>query len=300
MAHSLVPPPLAEIRRLIGGEDWDDTDFSPTKAYICSAFSELAYWYIPAFELAGHDRVKIVPSSAYEELQSRLQVDDLVAQIARSAELSVFTISSRLAVALVASTSQVIFVAIRGTADLYDKVIDAKICKRLGDSGTKFHRGFLAATNQIRRNVISQLVGYGTNIPVYVTGHSLGGAMAAILHATWNHRLPANLDSARQIVRVAYTFAMPRYTNRKGMYEQPYHVMNVKDLIPTLPSRHWGYADVQDEYILETLKPVAGAHRDSSRFGVSLLKLFVPSVKNRHKIESYRKALDRARRLTLV
>ncbi|HKP97894.1 MAG TPA: lipase family protein [Fibrobacteria bacterium] len=101
------------------------------------------------------------------------------------------------------------WVVFRGTSALRDWLVD-------GDEGMiedpvlkiKVHRGFQAAADSLYRKIKPRL---RPRCPIYVTGHSLGGAMA-VLAAAYIRRDPATRDWLRGCI----TFGQPKVTNGPG------------------------------------------------------------------------------------
>ena len=75
------------------------------------------------------------------------------------------------------------FVAFRGTDDLKDLFWDLRFIKRDFPGGGRVHRGFFAAYDKVRAPLLDELGGLVTRVPIIVTGHSLGAAMAQMLTA---------------------------------------------------------------------------------------------------------------------
>lgn len=97
-------------------------------------------------------------------------------------------------------------IAVRGTVDDTNWKLDRdKRIVRDGRSGVMLHRGFRRAADTIFQDIKPRLKpGYTT----YLTGHSLGGAVAAILGIyLW--------DEAFRLGGI-YTFGQPKFTNLQG------------------------------------------------------------------------------------
>ena len=114
-----------------------------------------------------------------------------------------------------------------------DKVklrFDAKVHKGFG---TKVHKGFLQAYRPVKSLVRKDVKALG-GVPLFITGHSLGGALATL--ATCDL---AGLTAVR--VKACYTFGGPRVGNtafRRIMEQVPpvYRVVRQGDLVAEVPS----------------------------------------------------------------
>ncbi|XP_065862927.1 uncharacterized protein [Euphorbia lathyris] len=118
------------------------------------------------------------------------------------------------------------------------------------------HSGFLSAYDSVRTRIISIIklaIGYnddGEEPPVkwrvFVTGHSLGGALATLLALELSS---SQLSKCGAISVTMYNFGSPRLGNRKfaEVYNQKvkdtWRVVNHRDIIPTVP-RLMGYCHV--------------------------------------------------------
>jgi triacylglycerol lipase len=86
-----------------------------------------------------------------------------------------------------------------------------------------------------------------TERTLWLTGHSLGAALAALTGAVFSMWK----DDVRRQVNGIYTFGQPRIGLYKfcGNYDHQLHTrtfrfVNKKDLVPRIPFRGWDYADV--------------------------------------------------------
>ncbi|KFK36238.1 hypothetical protein AALP_AA4G096300 [Arabis alpina] len=118
------------------------------------------------------------------------------------------------------------------------------------------HSGFLSAYDSVRIRIISLLkmaIGYIDDVGeledkwhVYVTGHSLGGALATLLAI---ELASSQLAKHGAITVTMYNFGSPRVGNKKfaDVYNQKvkdsWRVVNHRDIIPTVP-RLMGYCHV--------------------------------------------------------
>ncbi len=132
--------------------------------------------------------------------------------------------------------------------------------------GARFHRGFLQALGDIWERLlaaVSQLV-EASDRPLWVTGHSLGGALA--LMAAW--RLQRNFIKVHEVV----TFGAPMVGNAAAAqaFEQEFagkifRYVNLEDPVPLLPSISLVancYAHCQSEVSLSAVKAALSALED--------------------------------------
>jgi hypothetical protein len=150
----------------------------------------------------------------------------------------------------VAAQSDVAIVAFRGTESIGNALTDveAALIRQTIFPGL-VHYGFARAAEVVYPIVRTLLTAMDRKLPIWVTGHSLGGAMATLVaHRLAHEGFP---------VRAIYTYGSPRPGDRRfrDAYRLPhYRFVNDNDLVPHLPFRwcfhHVGY--------LKLLSPVAG------------------------------------------
>lgn len=122
--------------------------------------------------------------------------------------------------------------AFRGTQDLKNWLVNLDTPPAPHHSGGKCHRGFQRALEEIwplALQTIRQI-----NVPIFYTGHSLGGALAEAA-ATMNEGTPT----------AVYTFGAPRFgdssTTASIAHIPFYRVVHSADLVPSLPPRQLNY-----------------------------------------------------------
>jgi hypothetical protein len=247
-------------------DDWDEHTFSWQKAYVASAFAAIAYEELPLFELKKTKRAKVIPCDRYQAHVARWineQQRASVVQLDTNARIEVVA-RSRVVIAI-SKLPRVVFISLRGTTRSFADFkadLDARKVKYsvgFGDS-VKLHRGFFEAVIECFDEVLDRVASINDqNVPVYITGHSLGGAMAAIFHARLaeqefhprrrhrTHRIAPSLS--------CFTFGMPRYGNilATSLLPQPHHIFNELDWIPTLPPKFLGFADSANERCLNAI-----------------------------------------------
>jgi len=167
------------------------------------------------------------------------------------------------------------FIAIKGTASLYDALTDLNAGVRSSHTGFSVHQGFYHAFDSIQfelRKFLSDLKGVSV---VHCVGHSLGGAIAT-LAADWT-----KANSAIPAVKL-YTFGSPRVgldgfaakcTSRlvaQNIY-RAYHRTDPVPMVPTWPFYHVSNTD--NGYLIDS--PVSGAPWE-----YHLMKHYIKSTKS--------------------
>jgi len=130
-----------------------------------------------------------------------------------------------------------VIIAFRGTSTTSDWVSDAmasQVNYRWADHAGMSHRGFSNIYRSARDGILGLLKGINTDKAMYVTGHSLGGALATLcgmdMAANTEFRSPA-----------VYSFASPRVGDPDfaGAFQskvgRSYRVHNRFDVVPLLP-----------------------------------------------------------------
>lgn len=91
----------------------------------------------------------------------------------------------------------------------------------------RLHKGFYEAFSVIRKEILADL-GQDPELPLYVTGHSLGGALAIV----------ATRFIAKDSLGACYTFGSPRVGNLDMglVFRTPiYRIVNSSDIVPRTP-----------------------------------------------------------------
>ncbi|HWY74991.1 MAG TPA: lipase family protein, partial [Verrucomicrobiae bacterium] len=146
--------------------------------------------------------------------------------------------------AIVRDCGSYVVIAVRGTASLHNFLEDADVWKVPFVSG-KVHHGFEKCWNAIEVQVIQlALTMTGGGKPLYITGHSLGGAIAALIADRWT-LLSWPITSV-------YTFGQPRVGDKQWAHtydlekgSRTFRVVNEEDIVPRVPGvlagfRHCG------------------------------------------------------------
>ena len=143
------------------------TEFNKEEALLCARLSRLAYkdYAIVQTELpkCGH------------HLKAEMQIYD------RGSDTNGF----------IASDDNSVYVAFRGTSSFTDLMTDVRVGRRKhmdGNSGPLAHRGFVTALNTVYNSVEAKIKPLLGKKALYVTGHSLGGALATLTAYRLSHR----------------------------------------------------------------------------------------------------------------
>jgi predicted lipase len=200
--------------------------------------------------------------------------------------------------------NRVTVIAVRGTQFLYDwalnlKAWHSKIVHRLG----AFHHGFLREACKLLFHVSGALDKIGhfqrsDAAPIYITGHSLGGAIAAIAFGSGRIQpvYPRRDAIFMHSLRSAYAFASPRYAPFQTLFDlhAPFQYINQGDLVPNVPPGLFGYDDFLYESTLDG-SPCSAPDRGTLCKYVHWLGLLASSrfLKN-HSILAYRRGIKGA------
>ncbi|HSG45323.1 MAG TPA: lipase family protein [Anaerolineales bacterium] len=195
--------------------------------------------------------------------------------------------------AFLVSNGDYAILAFRGTEVTKTKDIqsDAKAVKMSVFEG-QVHRGFAEAYKSIEIQVLKGLKKIG-DLPLYITGHSLGAAVATV--ATQSLERDPKL---RDQIAACYTFGSPRVGNKeydRDFKSAIYRVVNTTDIVTVVPLLAMGYIHIGDVRFLE---PSMGDIRRGIPilrriffFLTAVFRLFGPLVGD-HGIEKYRKKLE--------
>lgn len=221
--------------------------YSDRTAWLMSAMSELAYYpfedkdliSVLAAELAELSDIKDIKKKLVKILSGSVSGGDeeTLRSVLKLANFELIRTYNRsesqafLAKRTSLEGKSMLVLAFRGTemnpSDIYS---DADAVLITLDGEEKVHRGFLRAFGHIKDLIQADLEA-NAGIPVYITGHSLGGALAVL--AT---RLLAS-DSQG----ACYTFGGPRVGTSQvdDQIKTPiYRVVNAADVVPRVPPEY--------------------------------------------------------------
>lgn len=151
--------------------------------------------------------------------------------------------------AYLAASDQMTVLAFRGTQDQKDWAVN--LAARLTPLNTmvgsvRVHRGFLEAFQKVEAEIRADLDD-PKKTPVdkglYITGHSLGGALAQIASAAFE----------RDTLAACYTFGSPRVGERRFDAEVKcphYRLVNSRDVVPLVPPPWMGFSHGGDVRVI--------------------------------------------------
>lgn len=146
------------------------------------------------------------------------------------------------------------YLSFRGTADLENALTDAEYALHFDkELGVYLHDGFQAAYHSAMKGIqpkIDTIIQNGTGLNI--TGHSLGGAVAAIALI--------HLSQTKANIKSTITFGQPKVTGKKGVARfnslDLLRVVDEEDLVPLVPPNtllseiHGGYRHFGRELLL--------------------------------------------------
>ncbi len=176
------------------------------------------------------------------------------------------SVDSVLAHVHVKAGNDVVIVAFRGTANIRDWITDFE-CEPVDLwDGIKVHDGFWTAVQTVIRPLKDLLSGSITPPKLYLTGHSLGSALAML--CAWL------LERGEFPVEGVYTFGGPRVGNgsfarvyngegartkdedeeeKTGLGERTWRFVNEEDIVPRVPGLLAGYRHAGQEVFFPSL-----------------------------------------------
>ncbi len=148
----------------------------------------------------------------------------------------------------VAEGDEILVVVFRGTEDSLDWWTNLNTSFVALQGGTRVHTGFFQAYWPIRDRIFDFIFAAlrKKKRPVYITGHSLGGALALMATAELANHENAEI---RDCIAACYTFGCPRAGDSsfdRYVKAPLYRITNGVDLVPAVPPAILGYRHVGD------------------------------------------------------
>ena len=153
---------------------------------------------------------------------------------------------------LIAASAAHLVAAFRGTEwqRIEDWERDGAACLVPGPGSRRVHRGFLRALQEVEDELEMVLADLGPGRALWLTGHSLGGAVATLAAAY----LALEVDRP---VHGVYTYGSPRVGSRGFadlydgvMRERTWRVARAGDLVTRVPPRVAGYSHVGSDLFI--------------------------------------------------
>jgi len=283
-------------------KNWDDDAFSYDKAFICGVVSNLAYCHISKYELENTDNVNLIPSDTFAQIiseNSKVTLNSLLVNLDINNPIVIERAGS---VTVAIELQNVIFISMRGTANFKDWRTNVKFGKikpsrYVGhDSEVLLHKGFYFEVQSFFSYLFREIYKRKWhNKPIYITGHSLGGALAAITYALTNrnnYHFSSYYDHPERCkIMSCYTFGMPRWGNTEAVefFESPYHIFVKNDIVPTVPPKILGYEDCYLNYAVDDQSFSYVSFEDGrvTSYLKGLKSFFTKNKLEDHRIENY-------------
>ena len=136
--------------------------------------------------------------------------------------------------------------------EIWQENIDASFIEGPFNQGDRVHRGFNKGIEQEIINIESKMINVGSkNAPIFLTGHSLGGAIANLA--------AAYLYKTNHPIHSVYTFGAPRVgcKNFRDIYNRfdngrSFRIVNRHDIVCRIPPRVLRYKHVGELYYLNS------------------------------------------------
>lgn len=285
----------APLWLLVNAVDWysESGAFDIVKCGAMAIVSQIAYCAIDADESKRTARAKVIPCMTYQRLLASGPVD--VADAMASVDIpGVRVLRTRYFVMTVMPVRDRYFVGVRGTQDGHDWLINIHATKRTLAGGLRFHAGFLGEALKLGAALKDYLAerSEGTRgADVHFAGHSLGGAVAALLSCTARVMPHAVFPDPGFRSRDAYTFGMPRVASRRTakLIELPHMIRRRNDIVPHCPPRFMNFAEPPDVRAPDG----AGFESDDANelfyFASWLASLKLGKFLDAHAMENYRR-----------
>ncbi|HXF85069.1 MAG TPA: lipase family protein [Anaerolineales bacterium] len=253
----------------------------------------------PIYRAAYSDRMAWIMASMSHLAYERFEADEWARRLL-SAKLNgggfklvaTFSSAETDTQAFMATNNEYIVLAFRGTEMTKGKDIKTDIKAVLVSTiEGKVHAGFKQAYESIAAPIRQKLLQMG-DLPIYITGHSLGAALATIATQSLE-RDPKFKDR----IAACYTFGSPRVGNDQydREFKSPiYRIVNTADIVTVIPLLAMGYTHIGDVRFLAgegEIRRGIPILRRLFFFLAALLRLFGPLVGD-HAIVEYRRKLE--------
>jgi len=195
--------------------------------------------------------------------------------------------------AFLAKNDEFAILAFRGTE--VSKKVDIKTdirASRVSVLEGRVHSGFRLAYESVADEIEKSVLGL-KGVPLYITGHSLGAALATVATQRMEHN-----PRIREMIAACYTFGSPRVGNSHYdmEFKSPiYRVVNTTDVVTVIPLLAMGYMHIGDVRFLGAgegeFQRGIPLFRRMYLFLITIFKFFGPIVGD-HAIIEYRRKLE--------
>jgi len=277
--YQILPPPLRRAA------------YSDRTAFVMASMAKLAY---DEFELAGNRGSRTdEDKEKYEDFKARLMSGGFEL-------IQTFDSEETDTQAFLAKSQEYAVLAFRGTSSKKDIVTDAKAIKARMSEG-EVHTGFVGAYKSIMSDIkdeIKKEIKKRPGFPLYITGHSLGAALATVAtQYLEKDQIQGSKAPLRDQIAACYTFGSPRVGDKffgEKLKSPVYRVVNTTDIVTVVPLMLMGYSHIGD---VRFLGPNDGEIsigipilRRIFFFIATFLRLFIPLVGD-HSSDLYREKL---------
>ncbi|GAA2848920.1 lipase (class 3) [Aminobacter aminovorans] len=228
--------------------------FSQVRSAAMAVVAHLAYCAIGNEDRANVERATIVPSLVYQRLVQLEGGFDIVAAFTGLDFADPIIVRTRRFVAVGLLAGSELWIGVRGTVGAYDWALNARIWPRRSREANLpmfFHSGFLSETALLATKLKAAIAGHRRSASlrrIYLSGHSLGGAIAAILQLRGD-LVPDMLQSMWRDPGDCYIFGAPRAVWRDGtvFLSQSFAIRRSADFVPRVPPSMIGYENFRQQ-----------------------------------------------------
>lgn len=241
-----------EFRNLLSRFVSPFSEKDPVVRYARSLVAALAYHHVPKFEIDERKRAQLIPCDEFRNIVASGNTTDVVTYLQEADFGTAFTIVDRSIVGVGITQNGILFIGLRGTVFLFEDWLKVNLKTPLVEIGGinfispyvrgyefgRAHKGFTEEAVRISIRIREAIREKGIkNIQrVILTGHSLGGAVAALSEKLIQSEIAST-----------FIFGSPRYCDVSAYYsllvDPPIQIQRPGDMVPFIPPRRLGYAD---------------------------------------------------------
>jgi hypothetical protein len=300
-AGTAVPFAFDELQSIVADFKSPISVREPVVRYACALVAELAYHHVPWFEIDDKKRAMSVPCEQYRAIVVGGTATSVTVYLEEKDLPNFFVVVDRGIIAVGILLDKLLFIGFRGTTFLFDWRINLTApVVEIGPgflsngpflrhfSGGRAHRGFAEEAVRISAKIVDAIRESGMNDidHFFLTGHSLGGAVAALAESFIGHGAISTC-----------IFAAPRYCDVAAYYGlpsgPPTQIQRPGDIVPYVPPRSLGYADHPSQFSTAGQPFFEAISHSSWPFFLWRMALFLAKTFEPHSMEAYRRELGR-------